>query len=124
MGGSSAKSILIVDDDPGFLKWVAAALAAHGYRVATASDGREALARLRESGPPSLILLDLLMPGVDGWQFREAQLQDPALASIPTVVMTAISRDYVKAGYLPGVEVLPKPFDLPQLLAFVRQQCG
>src|SRR5947208_3365320 len=82
-----------------------------------AADGREALARLRAEELPSLILLDLLMPRMDGWQFREAQLQDPSLRAIPTIVITAISRDYLKAGYLPGVVVLPKPFDVHQLLA-------
>jgi len=124
MSGPSAKRILVVDDDPGFLRWVTAALEAHGYQVVTAADGREGLARLREEPETSMILLDLLMPGIDGWKFREAQMQEPALASIPTVVITAISHDYLKAGYLPGVLVLPKPFDVPQLLAFVAEQCG
>src|SRR5690349_13996906 len=116
MDSASRKSILVVDDDQGFLKWVSAELEAHGYRVTTAADGKEALAILRRHGVPDLILLDLLMPGMDGWQFREAQLEDPAFASIPTIVITAISHDYLKAGYLPGVLVLPKPFDVAHLL--------
>jgi len=122
MDSASAKSILVVDDDQSFLKWVSAVLEARGYRVMTAADGKEALARLRRDGAPDLILLDLLMPGMDGWQFREAQLEDPAFASIPTIVMTAISHDYLTAGYLPGVLVLPKPFEVSQLLEFVKAQ--
>jgi CheY-like chemotaxis protein len=122
MGSSTTKRILVVDDDPGFIKVASSALEANGYRVTTAADGREALASLHREGAPDLILLDLLMPGMDGWQFREAQLKDPAFASIPTVVITAVSQEYVKAGYLPGVLVLPKPFDVPQLLALVEAQ--
>lgn len=123
MDSASSKTILVVDDDQAFLKWVSAELEAHGYRVSTVADGKEALASLHRNGTPDLILLDLLMPGMDGWQFREAQLENPAFASIPTIVITAISHDYLKAGYLPGVLVLPKPFDASQLLAFVAAQC-
>src|SRR5436305_13804856 len=122
MGDSPKKAILLVDDDPAFLKWASAALQSRGHRVTTASDGREALTRIQREGPPDLILLDLMMPGMDGWQFREAQLKDPAIARIPTIVITAISQDYLNSGYLPGVEVLPKPFDVSQLLACVSEE--
>ena len=121
MDDSSPKAILLVDDDPGFLMWASAALRARGHQVTTASDGREALAQIRKEGRPDLILLDLMMPVMDGWQFREAQLKDPAIADVPTVVITAISQDYLASGYLPGVKVLPKPFDVARLLACVAE---
>ena len=113
---TTKKTVLIVDDDPGTAKLLLTWLERAGYEVATASDGHEALRYLHVNDPPRLILLDLAMPGMDGWQFRHEQLQEPALAAIPTLLVTASSADYKSAGDTPGVRIFPKPFDRDRLL--------
>src|SRR5262249_47432853 len=87
-------------------------LADEGYGVLVASDGAEALALLRAAPrAPSVIVLDLKMPNVDGWAFREEQARDPAIASIPVIVVTATPRAAVHGA----VTVLRKPLRLPHL---------
>ena len=88
-----------------------------GFRVATAGDGRQALRYLRENEPPSCIVLDLLMPVMDGWEFREHQLADAALASIPVLIITALSERGRQVPTLRGLQILPKPFALQELIA-------
>ena len=83
------KRILLVDDDFLLRELVTMTLAGAGYMVATAANGEEALQRLRNFHPPQLILLDLMLPGMDGWRFREEQQKDQALASIPVIVSKA-----------------------------------
>src|SRR5690242_18258082 len=83
------KSILVVEDDPLTREALAMVLGEAGCRVACAADGREALGLLRAGPKPDLILLDLSLPVLDGRQFRREQLQDPALAGIPVVVVSA-----------------------------------
>src|SRR5207248_348981 len=83
-----AAGVLIVEDDASSREGLADALRAESYTVATARNGREAFAYLRSQGRPNLILLDLDMPEMDGWEFRDRQLRNPALASIPVVLMT------------------------------------
>jgi CheY-like chemotaxis protein len=111
-------SVLIVEDDADIADTLAAILEQRGYRAETAADGAEALARLRHGPVPSLILLDLMMPVMDGIQFRRAQLAARELASIPVVVLTA------DAGQRPPLGVagwLLKPVDLDRLLDTVRR---
>ena len=81
-------SVLIVDDEPNIRRMVGALLAAEGYEVRDAPDGASALTRAVES-EPDVLLLDLMMPEMSGWEFREEQLRDEMLRSIPVVVMTA-----------------------------------
>jgi CheY-like chemotaxis protein len=111
--------ILVIDDDSDIREVVGEALQFAGYEVATARDGREGLAQAR-SFRPTLILLDLTMPIMSGWEFRAAQLRDAALADIPVVVVTALGHD-------PDIQVqavLAKPFRLEDLLAQVRSFAG
>jgi CheY-like chemotaxis protein len=111
--------ILVIDDDSDIREVVGEALQFAGYEVATARDGREGLAQAR-SFRPTLILLDLMMPTMSGWEFRAAQLRDEALADIPVVVVTALGHD-------PDIQVqavLAKPFRLEDLLARVRDFAG
>jgi CheY-like chemotaxis protein len=111
--------ILVIDDDSDIREVVGEALSYAGYDVAAARDGREGLALCR-SFHPDLILLDLMMPGMSGWEFRSAQRRDPALAAIPVVVVTALGHD-------PDIQVsavLAKPFRLEDLLAHVRRFAG
>jgi len=97
----------------------------NGYDAVGAADGREALDKL-EATPdvtPCLILLDLMMPVMDGRAFREHQLQKPELATIPIVVFSAY-RDVAKtAGELNAAGHLAKPVKLPDLLRTVQQYC-
>jgi CheY-like chemotaxis protein len=111
------KRILVVDDDEGFHEAVAAALSIHGYGVEHASDGQQALALLRAEEPPAALLVDLMMPVMDGWQLLEAMAADPALPRIPCAVLSA-ARD--PRGLPTWVNLLPKPFDLKDLLTFLR----
>jgi CheY-like chemotaxis protein len=108
-------TVLIVDDDPDIREVIALTLAHEGYATVEAADGGEGLVALR-AHRPSLVLLDLMMPRVNGWEFREQQKLDPAVASIPVVAMSA--------GPMGGVDadaLLPKPFDLSALIESVKR---
>jgi CheY-like chemotaxis protein len=93
--------------------------------VACAGNGREALDFLRREPPPSAIVLDLMMPVMDGWDFRQEQLNDPALRDIPIVVISAagFSENTVRMQ-LGAVEVLPKPVRQDELMAVLNRACG
>jgi CheY-like chemotaxis protein len=117
------KTVLVVDDDEDLREAICEALRDEGYAVASASDGAEALSWLRAhpEQPPGIILLDLMMPVMNGWQFRAEQRRDPRLASIRTVVMTAATA--TDDGALAADWFLPKPVPLQQLLDLVRATC-
>jgi CheY-like chemotaxis protein len=116
------RSILIVEDDADLREMMADLLALEGYRAATASNGREALEYLRQTGIPGLILLDLMMPVMDGWEFRREQRRDPELAPIPVIVLSAL--DPQRAADIGGNAFLKKPLDFDRLIDLVRQFCG
>lgn len=110
-------SVLVVDDDPDILSAVEMILEVEGYRVFSARNGAEALTVL-DGARPSLILLDLMMPVMDGWEFRRRLLDHPASA-IPVVVVSA-DRDIArKAETIRADGYVAKPFDLDHLLAEV-----
>ena len=112
-------SVLVVDDDPDNRATISDFLEDEAFAVATAANGREALTHLRAHPSTSVVLLDLTMPVMDGFQFRLEQLGDPAIDSIPVVVMTA--RDSVDRGTITADEILPKPLDLGRLLDALRR---
>jgi CheY-like chemotaxis protein len=118
------KSVLVVEDDVLLRDIFKVFLEADGYRVDTAADGKEALERLRHSAPPSLVVLDLMMPRMDGFDFRAEQRKDPTLASIPVLVCSAAGdpreedKDLAAAGYL------GKPVVFADLLGAVRRYSG
>ena len=109
--------ILVVDDDHAIRGFLSETLVDEGYEVRGASNGEEALATLA-AWRPSLILLDLMMPIMDGWTFRARQLAEPSLGDIPVIVMTA-ARSASTAG-LAAVTTFSKPFDLGALLSAVQ----
>jgi CheY-like chemotaxis protein len=108
-----AARILVVDDDPDLRRVLTLALADEGYDVRAVPDGQEAL-DLLEAWRPRVILLDLMMPGGDGWTFRARQLATPAAEDIPVIVLSA-ARDVAVDALKPAAFV-PKPFNLDQLL--------
>jgi len=115
--------VLIVEDRPDTRRSLGKLLRAYGFPSAEAADGQEALDYLRSHPPPGLILLDLAMPVMDGWEFRRRQRQDPDLAAIPVVVCSAYSVE--GAGALEGVaRVHRKPVEPDELLETVRLYCG
>lgn len=121
---SPAPRILVVEDDNAIRQIIAELLEEEGYRVECAVNGADALARLEASEAPALILLDLTMPVMDGWSFRETQRRDPRLALIPTVVVTAShANDPHAADGLAADAFLAKPFDLDRLIATVHRLC-
>ena len=110
---------MIVDDDDDLRETIADIMSAQGYTVAAFADARAALAALESGRTPFLILLDLMMPGMSGWEFRAAQLKNPRLAPIPVVVVTAASTFIDGAPPLGDIEILRKPFELDTLLTLV-----
>jgi two-component system, chemotaxis family, chemotaxis protein CheY len=116
---------MVVDDDADIRETIGMLLERHGFPVATASDGADALAQLRAGERPGLILLDLMMPRMNGEEFRRSQLSDNELAAIPVVVLSGAGRTQELLGRIDsGVEVLPKPIELTVLMATVRRFCA
>lgn len=117
---SSPAVIMVIDDDAELRETVRMILDRDGHRTVGAADGAEALQLLRgTSVRPSLILLDLMMPGMNGWEFCEEKQRDPEIQGIPVIGFTA-GRD--SARHPPDLtEVLLKPMRLEELLAVVRR---
>jgi CheY-like chemotaxis protein len=113
--------VLLVEDDDDIRTDLAELLRIKGYEVETAANGAEALDRLRQPELPCLILLDLMMPVMDGWQFREAQLQDEMLAQVPVVVITGVAED---TAALQARKVMRKPVRIDDLVTTIRGYCA
>jgi CheY-like chemotaxis protein len=113
----ASKFVLIVDDDPNLLEVTSFVIESEGVAVETAKNGEEALALLRAGRRPGLVLLDLMMPVMNGWEFLDEVGRDPLLKVLPVVVLTAAERAQVPGG----VEVLCKPVDLRALLRVVER---
>ena len=111
--------ILVVEDDPDLQMMLATALELEGQRVVTAANGREAF-RLAQLHHPALIVLDLMLPIVSGEAFREAQLADEAIRSIPVVVVSARHDAEAAAARMNAVACLTKPVDLESFSALVK----
>ena len=113
--------VLVVEDDEGLRDMMAQLLTLEGFQTATVANGQEALAYLHTSSRPEVILLDLMMPVMDGWEFRRQQQADPALAPVPVIVLSAL--DQVRATNLKAEAFLKKPLDFDRLLSLVRAYC-
>jgi CheY-like chemotaxis protein len=116
------ESVLIVEDDADVRAALAAFLEGEGYKVLEADDGATALRELR-ARTVCLVLLDLWMPGMNGWEFRAAQMKDPVLADVPVVVITADHAAARKAADLGVKGSLTKPIEFPQLIDYVGRYC-
>jgi CheY-like chemotaxis protein len=118
-----AHPVLVVEDDEDIRETMIEVLESRGYSVRAASHGGEALAQLQNGGAPCIILLDLMMPVMDGWAFCREKDKDPALASIPLVVVSAVSRQDPRNTCIQAVEHIPKPLDVGKLLATLERYC-
>jgi CheY-like chemotaxis protein len=121
---SSNPTILIVEDDASLRETLSMIIEEEGYRTALAANGREALNCLRDAPRPCLILLDLMMPVMTGWEFRAEQRRDPAWAEIPVVLMSAAANSAEKLNALDATAYFPKPLDLEALLRTIARYCG
>jgi CheY-like chemotaxis protein len=117
-------TILVVDDDPDIRETLVEILETEGCDAVGASNGVEALTVLRGGGlQPCLILLDLMMPIMDGFTFRDEQRRDPALCDIPVVVISAYREPARNAEVVDAAGHLEKPIPLARLLGFVEEFC-
>jgi signal transduction histidine kinase len=119
MTGAGRRRILVVEDDPEILGALSGLLEEEGYDVQSVADARLALDHLRRGPAPELIILDLMMPGMDGWEFRTIQRADPSLASIPVVAISADTSS--KAAAIDATSFLRKPFRFADLLSTVEK---
>lgn len=113
--------ILVVDDEPGIVDIARANLEGHGFVVIEAYDGEEALRKIKDE-KPDLVVLDILMPEMDGWEVLEKVESDPELSGIPVIMLTArVSDEDVLRGLESGaVEYMTKPFYPQDLVAAVK----
>jgi CheY-like chemotaxis protein len=125
LGGSQGRArVLIVDDDPANLEILAVTLLDSGFNVRTAVSASEALTEARRL-PPSLVLADVMMPGMDGYELCAALKQDPQLAAVPVVLISATfgdaGGDRTLGASVGAADYLPKPVDLHGLVDVLRR---
>lgn len=113
-------SILVVEDEKSIQEIIKIALEMEGYNVVTADNGKDGLEMLPQMQTPCLILLDLMMPIMNGWEFVEALSTDMTLATIPVIIVTAYGE---RAEQIPSKGILKKPIDLDALLDQVNNWC-
>jgi CheY-like chemotaxis protein len=114
---------LIVEDDVDMRESLGEILQDEGYDVVGAANGQEALHHLQQGDLPCLILLDLMMPVMSGWEFREQQRQDTRLSQVPVAILTGVRNSSNQLAALDAVGTFQKPVDLNALLATVEQYC-
>lgn len=119
-----SKRVLIIDDDEFGRQTLSSILDAVGFGVEQAAGGAEALQRLTRPPLPDLILLDLIMPEVDGWQVIDRLAKEPRLAAIPLIVVTADDSGVILTGTAPVVGQFKKPLNVDALLALMRRHAG
>ena len=114
--------MLLVDDDPAMLRLLQINFRLEGFRVETASRGDEAVAQAL-TDPPDVLILDVMMPGLDGYQVAARLRQDPLFAEVPIVFLTARVMEEDRAqGEAFGADYLTKPFDPAELIETVRRR--
>jgi len=120
---SHHRAVLVVDDDEDIRLVISDVLELSGYRAVTAGDGEDALMLMARDPEVGLVLLDMMMPGVDGWEFRRRQLQDPTLARVPVVILSGAGGTEKIAHELGADGFLSKPVMKAQLLEMVKRYC-
>lgn len=121
MGALSRQRIVVIEDEPELRSTLADLLSRHGYDVGCASNGEEALKLLRRGPTPQVILLDLMMPVMDGWRFRGELTRYPGLAGVPVVLLSAAHDLRREAARLSVERALPKPFSMAAVLQALRE---
>lgn len=116
MTADEEPSVLVIEDDEDVAETLAEALSDQGYRITCAANGADALALLRSGQRPSVILLDMMMPVMDGREFRDLQREDPELADIPVIVLTANVSAGAVVAQMNVTRFLKKPVRLDELL--------
>lgn len=114
--------VLVVDDDADIRESLVELLELEGYAAVGAANGKEALDQLRRR-PVAVVLLDLMMPVMDGFEFRREQLADPGISGIPIVIVSAGGRCAQAAKELGALGCVQKPLDVPALLRVLRSAC-
>jgi CheY-like chemotaxis protein len=118
-----AHSVLLVEDDDFIRQEISEALTEEGYRVSTAAHGKEALALLAEGSRPSVVLLDLMMPVMNGWEFLKAFKKDDKFSNIPVIILSAFAdRATIIGG--DAISVLRKPINLNALFVVLDEHCA
>jgi CheY-like chemotaxis protein len=121
-GSSLNKTILLIEDDRDICEIVTQVLDEEGYRTVAVSNGAEGLRQLRTQGTrPFLIVLDLMLPVMDAWQFRSEQAEDAQIADIPVVIFSANPKIAQHAGSLGAAAMIRKPPNLDELLDIVSR---
>ena len=121
----AGKTVLVVEDNRTEREGLATILLSEGYAVATAADSAEALALLRAGTAPCLILLDMMLPGKDGWDFLSEHRRDPRLGAVPVIITTALGVASPEwAHSLGAAACFRKPLPVPALLDEVRRHCA
>jgi CheY-like chemotaxis protein len=118
-----SRQVLVVEDDPDLLGSLASFLQGEGYKVECARHGLEALGRLRGGCRPDVILLDLMMPIMSGWEFRDAQRQDSELCRIPVVVVSGMNDSARHAAWLEADGYVQKPIPVETLIETLNRYC-
>ncbi len=117
----STATVLIVEDDPDTREMLGKFLELEGFHVETAANGQVALDKLENGVKACVIVLDLMMPVMDGWQFRRRQSEDARIAKIPTIIVSAAGRD--RMAQVSADAYLAKPIDMDELLTRVSEFC-
>ena len=118
------RTVLVVEDDSDLRGAMLDVLESSGFDAVMAANGREALEALHDRCEPALILLDLKMPVMDGFEFRRRLLDSPGLSAIPVVVVSGDSKARNQARGLGSAPSLMKPFGVEDLLRIVSKYCG
>ena len=117
-----ACTVFVVEDDVDTRDMLGRFLELEGFNVEVAANGRQALERLNAGVHPCVILLDLMMPIMNGWEFRQEIENDPILREVPVVIISATTAELIHKTQ--AAAYLPKPLDMDQLLHLVGGFCG
>ena len=119
------RTVLIIEDEKLIIVSTQMVLEASGFRVESATNGEEGIAKAR-SAAPDLILLDIMMPGIDGWETLTRLKRDPATAGIPVVIFTARehARGHQRSAEMGAVDYFRKPFEPDELIELVEKHVG
>jgi CheY-like chemotaxis protein len=113
--------VLIVEDDPDLSEMIEQLLLLEGYQARRVGNGLEALEYLSQGNTADVILLDLMMPIMDGWEFRRRQQANPTISHVPVIVLSAL--EPTRRTEVSAVAFLRKPLDFDRLLELIRQHC-